>query len=156
MTEDARFEDGAEAPLNLVAMDEDDLQILSSLMQDAVLPITEMRWHKRERQLALLINRFRWEDKGRERHGAERVRALLVIENVLGVSSQGIDRNEADTILQILSASFESGENIDGHVTLTLAGDGAIRAQVEAMEVRLRDVTRPYRAPSGKAPDHQI
>ncbi|MEM6578206.1 MAG: DUF2948 family protein [Pseudomonadota bacterium] len=156
MNDDARFEDGAEAPLNIAALDDEDLQILSSLVQDAVFPITDMTWHARDRQLALLINRFRWEDQGRARHGAERVRALLVIENVLGIASQGIDRTDRDTILQVLSVSFDAEEDIDGHVTLTLAGDGAIRAKVEALEVRLRDVTRPYRAPSGKAPDHQI
>lgn len=156
MSEDASFEDGAEVPLNLVAMDDEDLQILSSLVQDAVFPITEMRWHARNKQLALLVNRFRWEDSARERHGAERVRALLVIDNVMGIASQGIDRGARDMILQVLSVSFDPGQDIDGHVTLTLAGDGAIRARVEALEVRLRDVTRPYKAPSGRAPDHQI
>jgi len=156
MSDDARFEDGTEGPLNLVAMDGEDLQVLSSLVQDAVFPITEMRWHARDKQLALLINRFRWEDAGRARHGAERVRAVLILENVLGIASQGIDRNDRDMVLQILSLDFEPGDDIDGHVTLTLAGDGAIRARVEALEVRLKDVTRPYRAPSGKAPDHRI
>ncbi|MEM6482389.1 MAG: DUF2948 family protein [Pseudomonadota bacterium] len=156
MNEDARFEEGAEASLNLVAMDDEDMQILSSLVQDAVFPITEMRWLARDKQLVFLVNRFRWEDTGRARHGAERVQALLVVENVLGIASQGIDRKDSDTILQLLSAQFEPGQDIDGHVTLTLAGDGAIRARVEALEVRLRDVTRPYRAPSGLAPDHEI
>lgn len=156
MNDDARFEDGAERPLNLGAMDEEDLQILSSLVQDAVFPITDMRWQARDKRLALLINRFRWEDTGRVRHGAERVRTLLVIDNVLGVASQGIDRQDRDIILQLLSVGFEAGDEGAGHVTLTLAGDGAIRARVEALEVRVRDVTRPYRAPSGKAPDHQL
>ncbi|KKM80919.1 hypothetical protein LCGC14_1335040 [marine sediment metagenome] len=41
-----------------------------------------------------------------------------------------------------------------GRVILTLAGDGAIALDVEALEVTLRDVTRPYIAPSGKAPQH--
>ena len=156
MNDDARFEDGAEAPLNLLALDDEDLKILSSLVQDAVFPITEMRWHARDRQLAILLNRFRWEDTGRGRHGAERVRALLIIENVMGVASQGIAREERDTILQVLSAAFEPGQDADGHVSLILAGDGVIRARVEALEVRLRDVTRPYRAPSRKAPDHNL
>lgn len=156
MNGDARFEDGAETPLNLVAMDDEDLQILSSLVQDAVFPITEMRWISSERQLAILLNRFRWEDTTRDIHGAERVRALLVIENVMGVASQGIDRDERDAILQVLSATFEPGQDADGDVSLILAGDGIIRARVEALEIRLRDVTRPYRAPSGKAPDHNL
>ena len=53
-----------------------------------------------------------------------------------------------------LIRSFEPGEDGTGRVVLTLAGDGAIRLSVEALELHLRDVTRPYSAPSGKAPDH--
>ena len=154
MSDDARFEDGREAPLNLGAFDLEDLQVLSSLVQDAVFPVTEMAWRPRERRFALLLNRFRWEDAGRERHGAERVRSVLVVDHVLRVSSQGIDRGDKDTILSVLTVEFEPGEDGTGHVLLTLAGDGAIRLAVEALEVTLKDVTRPYKAPSGKAPDH--
>lgn len=158
MTQDASFEDGREAPLNLGAFDAEDLEVVSSLVQDAVFTLQDMAWRPHERRLALLINRFRWEDEGRDRHGAERVRSLLVIDNVEGVASQGVDRGETDMILSILSVGFEpdSAEDVAGYVTLTLAGDGALRARIEALEVTLRDVTRPYRAPSGKAPDHDL
>ena len=50
--------------------------------------------------------------------------------------------------------SFEPGEDGTGRLTLTLAGDGAVALDVEALDVRLDDVTRPYRAPSGKVPRH--
>ncbi|NCQ25274.1 MAG: DUF2948 domain-containing protein [Rhodobacteraceae bacterium CG17_big_fil_post_rev_8_21_14_2_50_63_15] len=154
MSQDATFEDGREAPLNLGAMDSDDLEVISSLAQDAVFPITEMTWRPGQRRFGLLVNRFRWEDAGRDRHGPERVQALLVVDNVLGVASQGIDREDKETILSLLAVSFEPRKDGEGHVVLTLAGDGAIRLSVEALEVRLKDVTRPYRAPSGKVPDH--
>jgi len=154
MSEDAKFEDGAEAPLNLGAMDPEDLKVISSLSQDAIFPITEMTWRAGERRFAILINRFRWEDQGRTRHAPERVQSLLVIDNVLRVASQGIDRNDHDTVLSLLSVTFEPGEEGSGHLILTLAGDGAIRLEIEALEVTLKDVTRPYRAPSGKVPDH--
>jgi hypothetical protein len=154
MSQDATFEDGREAPINLGAMDAEDLKVISSLAQDAVFPITEMTWAARTRRFALLVNRFRWEDHGRERHGPERVQSLLVVENVLHVASQGIDREDRDTVLSLLALSFEPGEDGAGHLLLTLAGDGAIRLSVEALEVRLKDVTRPYRAPSGKVPQH--
>jgi len=154
VNDDARFEEGAEAPLNLGALDPDDLQVISSLAQDAVFPATEMAWRPRERRFALLLNRFRWEDRGRDRHGPERVRTVLAVDNVLRVSSQGFDRNDTDLILSLLSVTFEPGEDGTGAVLLTLAGDGAIRLEVEALEVTLKDVTRPYRAPSGRVPDH--
>lgn len=154
MTDDATFEDGREAPLNLGAFDPDDLQVISALTQDAVFPITEMSWQAGQRRFAILLNRFRWEDQGRERHAPERVQAILVIDNVLRVASQGIERSQADTILSLLSVSFHPGEEGSGHVLLTLAGDGALRLEVEALEVTLKDVTRPYVAPSRKTPDH--
>ncbi|WP_428926421.1 DUF2948 family protein [Marinibacterium sp. SX1] len=157
MTEDARFEDGREAPLYLGALDAEDLGVLAALVQDAVFPITEMTWRPKARQFALLLNRFRWEDAPaaeRRSRSFERVQSVLSVENVLRVASQGIDRGDKDIILSLLSVSFEPGEDGTGHVLLTLAGDGAIRLQVEALDVTLRDVTRPYQAPSGKAPEH--
>ncbi|MBD3678938.1 MAG: DUF2948 family protein [Rhodobacteraceae bacterium] len=157
MAQDARFEDGREAPLNLKAMDAEDLQVISSLVQDAVFPVTEMTWDRRRRQFGLLLNRFRWEDapdtESRSRP-FERVQAVLAIEDVMGVSSQGIDRKDADLILSVLAVSFEAGEDGTGRVVLTLAGDGAVAIAVEALEVTLKDVTRPYVAPSRKAPHH--
>lgn len=154
MTQDATFEDGSESPLNLGAQDADDLKVISSLIQDAVFPITEMRWRANQHRFALLLNRFRWEDNAGNRHAPERVQSLLVINNVLRVSSQGIDRSDKDLVLSLLSIEFEPSEEGTGDLLLTLAGDGAIRLRVEALDVLLKDVTRPYVAPSGKTPDH--
>ena len=74
MTDDARFEDGREAPLNLGATDADDLQVISALVQDAVLPITEMTFRAREHRFAMLLNRFRWENGSQSK---ERVQSVL-------------------------------------------------------------------------------
>ncbi len=154
MTEDARFEDGAEAPLNLGAEDPEDLKVISALVQDAVFPVTEMKYDRRQRRFALLLNRFRWEDEGQARHGPERVQSVLVFSDVLSVASQGVDRADKDMILSLLAAEFEPEEDGKGHLILTLAGDGAIRLEVEALDATLKDVTRPYKAPAGRAPNH--
>lgn len=156
---DATFEEGREAPLNLGALDADDLKIIAALAQDAVFPVTEMSWRPSERRFALLLNRFRWEDRdAAERRGRsfERVRSLLVFDNVLSVASQGIDRRDKDMILSLLDIAFEPGEDGAGQILLTLAGDGAVRLSVEALECTLKDVTRPYQAPSKHAPKHPV
>lgn len=157
MSEDARFEDGGDKPLRLKALDADDLKVLSALVQDAVFPASEIRWSPRERRFAVLLNRFRWEDApdgGPRRRSYERVRAVLLIEDVQSVRSQGIVPKDPDLVLSLLAVSFTPGPDGTGEVVLTLAGDGAIACTVEALEVVLRDVTRPYVAPSGKAPHH--
>lgn len=157
MTEDARFEDGAERPLHLKARDGEDLQVISAVLQDAVLPITEMRWQSRQRRFVMLVNRVRWEDAERatkRARPAERVQTLLTVEDVLKVGTQGIDRAEKDTVLSLLALSWSAGEDGMGRLEFTLAGDGALALDVETLEVTLRDVTRPYKAVSGRIPDH--
>lgn len=151
MIDDARFEDADERPLRLRAFDTEDLAVISALLQDAVLPGSEIRWDRRSRRLAMLVNRFRWERAARP---PERVQAMVVIEEVEAVRSQGVVPRDTDTVLSILNMAFEPDAAPGGEVVLTLAGDGAIAARVEALEVVLRDVTRPYVAPSGKAPHH--
>lgn len=157
MTEDARFEDGRETPLNLGALDAEDLKILSALVQDAVFPANEMQWRAKERRFALLLNRFRWEDQGRSRHGAERVQSVLSFEAVTAVASTGIDRSDKETVLSLLAIEWHPGaEAPEGEIHLVLAGDGAIRLRVEAVDATLKDVTRPYKAPSRRVPDHGL
>ena len=155
---DARFEDADENPLRLMAQDAEGLSVLSTLLQDAVFPITEMTYAPKRRRFALLLNRFRWEDREaaeRARRGYERVQSLLVIEDVLSVQSQGIYRSDPDTVLSVLAVRFTPGDDGTGRVEFILAGDGAIALQVEALDATLRDVSRPYLAPSGQVPSHK-
>ena len=155
---DARFEDAADAPLRLIAQDAEGVSVLSSLLQDAVFPATEMTYAPRRRRFALLLNRFRWEDREAAecaRRGYERVQSLLVFEDVLSVKTQGIDRAGGDSVLSLLHIAFTPGPEGSGRVDLTLAGDGAIALQVEALDATLQDVTQPYLAPSGKVPAHE-
>ena len=70
------------------------------------------------------------------------------------VASQGVDRGDGDEVLSLLSVDWTPGEDGAGAVTLVLAGDGAIRADVECLDVTLKDVTRPYAAPSRHMPKH--
>jgi len=157
MTGDARFSEGAEAALSLGAATPEDLKVLSALVQDAVLTAADIGLDRRARRLALLLNRFRWEDRAAaERQGRpfERVRSLLILDDVVRVASQGIDRGDGDTVLSVLSLGWERGEDGTGRVEIVLAGDGAIAAEAECLNVTLRDVSRPYAAPSGKAPGH--
>ncbi len=152
---DARFEDVGGGPLRLRALDADDLQVISAAVQDAVLPASEIGWDRRRRRFALLVNRLRREE--RSTGGTpERVRSILAIEDVMHVATQGLDRRDADMVLSLLAIDWEPGADGTGRVVVTLAGDGAVAVDVEALEVTLTDVTRPYRAVSGRMPDHGL
>lgn len=154
---DARFEDAGEGPLYLAAETAEDLKVIAALCQDAVFPVAEIAWQPKRRRFAVLLNRFRWEDRDTAESAGrtyERVRSLLVVDGVLRVQSQGIDRREKDLVLSLLDLGFAPGEDGSGRLTLILAGDGAVGLEVEALDVTLKDVTRPYAAPSRKAPEH--
>lgn len=156
---DARFEDGTEEPLRLNAESAEDLAVLSALVQDAVVQSSDMAWMKRRHRFAMLVNRFRWEDKAeaeRLKRPYERVRSTLMVCGVLNVSANGIDPADRSLILSLLSIGFEPGEDGAGSVLLTFAGDGEMRLEVECLDIMLTDVTRPYKAPSGNAPSHEL
>ena len=157
MTQDAGFNDALDRPLNLGAQDAEDLQVISSLTQDAVLTVDDLKWSRAERQVVFLLKRFRWEDvelakqQGRD---PERVQSLLVIQNATGLASQGIDRKQLDIVLSLMSLEFSGAEDGVGDLILTFSGDGALKVQVDGLDVALRDVTRPYVAPSKQVPNH--
>ena len=139
--------------VDLGALDAEDLEILASLTQDAVFPATEMTWDRPNARFALLLNRFRWEE-GRSAAAPERVQSVLAFDTVTAVATSGIMRGDADTVLSLLSVDYSETEAPSGHILLTLAGDGAIRLTVETIEATLKDVTKPYVAPSGQTPKH--
>ena len=157
MSEDARFEDGQEKALNIGAFDKRDLEVVSSLIQDSILPTSEVKWLSNSDKLALLINRFRWEDRRLSRSkDLERVQSLLMINHVKNISSSGFSPKQKDRILSILSISFDGVEGGSGSVLIVVSGNGGIRVEVDALEINLRDVTIPYIAPSGRFPEHNI
>lgn len=156
MTQDARFADADPRPLALMGQSAEDVQIISALLQDAVLSGADMSYDPRGRRLSLLVNRFRWEDAEQARaegRDYERVRAVLQIGDVHRLTSDGITR-DTDTVLELLAINWTAGSDGTGNLSLEFAGDGAIRAEVECINLDLRDVSRPYRAVSGKAPTH--
>ena len=148
---DARFRDGDARPLRLWATDAGDLQVISALCQDAVLPASEMRWQSGDRRFAMLLTRLRREAGT----GApERVRCLLTAGDVTGVRGQGVMPGDAETVLSLLAVEWVPGADADGVLRFTFAGDGEVEVACDCLDVTLRDVTRPHRAVSGKVPDH--
>ena len=155
---DARYADaGPDMSLAIRAEDAEDLRILATLAQDAVLTAGDMLHDGKTRRFSLLLNRFRWEDAEaarREGRPYERVRSLLVISDALRVRHDGIDRADPGTVLSLLDLGWQPGEDGTGILTLSFAGDGTLAIDAECLSVDLRDVTRPYLAVSGDMPRH--
>ncbi|MBB4288381.1 hypothetical protein GGE16_000397 [Rhizobium leguminosarum] len=135
--------------LKLVALDDEDLAVVSAHMQDSVFKVGDIDWSPRDAQFALAVNRFVWEGAARKRRGFERRRAALVFKRVLAVRSLGIDRGKRDEVLSLLALRFEQkGEGPEGTIELSLSGTASIALDVECIEVQLADIGGAWEASS--------
>ncbi len=141
-------------PIRLAAIDEEDLAVISACVQDAVLKVGDMTYLPRERRFAVAMNRFAWETTDGDAPSYERRRAVLTFDRVTGAKVTRIDRGRPDAVLELLAVKFEATDAPAGCVTLVFAGGGAVRLDVEVIEVRLADLGAAW-ATTAK-PEHDL
>ena len=133
------------AELKLMALDAEDLQVISSCCQDAVLKVGDLDYSPSKKQFALSLNRFAWELDGKTKT-PERRKSVLHFAQVNGVKISGIDRTDKEMVLSLLAVLFEQTEEPSGEIELVFAGDGAIKLNVECIEVQLADMPAAWEA----------
>jgi len=133
------------APLRLLAVDGEDLAIVSAALQDAVLRPADIVWQRGARTLTITLARFCWEC------GDTRVRAALQFGDVTGVKSRGLARLP-DAPLELLAIHFIEGEAPGGKALLMFAGGGDLRVDVECLDVVVADLADRW--PARTAPRH--
>lgn len=138
--------------LKLMALDEEDLAVLSAHAQDALVPVRDMRWMPRERRFAMVLSRFDWEGFARGRR--ERVIAGLHFDRVSRVASVGLDRDDPDVLLELLAIGFAPERAPGGSVILTFSGGAALRLDVECLEAQMHDVGPRWVVDS--CPEHKL
>lgn len=127
--------------LKLLALDADDLGMISAHMQDAVFKVGDVHWSAKDKSFSFAANRFVWETAGGRRKGFERRRAALVLKRVDAVRSSGVARGNKDEVLSLLAVTFtQKGEGPEGTVELVLSGNATIALDVECIEVALADI----------------
>jgi hypothetical protein len=128
-------------PLKFVALDGEDLEVVSTHLQDAVVNASEVLWRPQEHRLVVALNRFDWEgavQPGRPEY--RRRRAALRFERVQSCKSRGLDPQSKEAVLNLLSVEFSQTDAPAGLVTLTFSGGAAIRLEVECLEAELADL----------------
>ncbi len=155
MSRDARFEETADEALRLSAETPEDLGVIAALAQDAVGKVGNVQYMPRRRRFSVLLYRFRWEDADSaeaEKRAYERVAAALTIDDVLRARAAGVDPTMRETVLNLLSLTFEPGADGTGQIVITCSDGVSIHLDVECVNVRLVDLTRPWAA--GGKPQH--
>lgn len=138
--------------LKLIALDEQDLGIISACVQDAVMKVGDLEFLPAAKRFVMPMNRFAWEKKSSffRRHN-ERRQSVLHFDRVLGAKLSGISRDKPDEVLSLLAISFVPLSGPAGIVELIFAGDGAVMLEVECIEARLADLGSAWEAASRPA-----
>lgn len=140
-------------PLKLRAADLDDLSILSSLVQDAILPVIDMAYLAHDRQFVLVANRFRWEAEGESRtRRGERILSGVSIATVRRCQLRGLDLKQRDLLLALLHIQAEPIDDAF-RMTLIFAENRAIRLEVDRIDMVLADQGEPWPTPARPSHD---
>ena len=138
--------------LKLMALDAEDLQVISSCCQDAVLKVGNLDYSPAKKQFSLSVNRFAWEQDEKSKT-PERRQSVLHFAQVNHVRVSGIDRHDKEMVLSLLAVLFEAGDEPGGDIELVFAGDGAIKLNVECIEAQLSDMPAAWQAKA--RPSHE-
>jgi hypothetical protein len=149
--------------LKLIALDKDDIEVVSAHVQDALVNIADVFWQPRERRFVMALNRFDWMNAV-DANGAKvigktdnapdyrRCRTALRFERVNACKCRGLDQTDKQATLNLLAVEFAERNSPAGTVTLTFSGGGAIRLEVECLEAELADLGEVFTAAA--CPDH--
>ncbi len=140
------------AGLSLKAADGEDLKIIATVLQDAVIALTDMKYMAADRIFVMVANRFRWEagkGAGEESEGAERVNCGVAFEGVEAVKVRGMDLTDRSQYLELLTVCED-----EGGVRLVFAGGAEVRIEADKLACHIRDLGEPW--PAAVRPRHPI
>jgi hypothetical protein len=143
--------------LRLVALDREDLAVLSAHLQDAVLKVADIKWMRAERRVVLTLNRFVWEaldERPWRKRNHQRRRSALHFARVESVRSANIDCHARDAVIELLAIQFEPRDVPSGEVVLIFAGDATMRIGIECLEAQLTDLGPAWSTPH--VPRHML
>ena len=126
--------------LKLIALDGDDMEVVSAHLQDAVTKAADIHWRPAEHRVVVALNRFDWEAATGQAPEFRRRRTALRFERVLACKCRNVDAREKDATLNLLAVAFSESDPPGGVVTLTFSGGAALRLEVECLEVELADL----------------
>jgi hypothetical protein len=141
-------------PLKLIALDQDDIAVVSTHLQDAVVKVADILWLPAEKRLVLALNRFDWEACGEATPCYQRRRTALRFERVLSFRARNVSPAAKDAVLNLLAIEYAETDAPAGTITLIFSGGAALRLDVECLECELADLGPTWTAAA--RPAHTI
>jgi hypothetical protein len=126
--------------LKLIALDADDLAVISAHVQDARVQTADIIWRQGEKRLVVGMNRLDWEQTLAGETSPRRLIAALRFDRVLACKSRNIDLGATEAPLELVGIEFHEGEAPGGSAILLFSGGGVLRLDVECLECQLTDL----------------
>jgi hypothetical protein len=128
------------APLKLIALDADDLAVISAHVQDARVQVADIIWRQDEKRLVIGMNRLDWEQTLAGESAPRRLVAALRFDRVLACKSRNIDPVASEAAFDLVGIEFCPGKEPGGSALLLFSHGGALRLDVECLECELTDL----------------
>ena len=127
--------------LKLIALDPDDLAVISAHVQDAGVKASDIIWRQGEKRLVVGMNRLDWEQTLKGGTVSRRLISALRFDRVLACKSRNIDLEAPEeTGLELLGIEFHPADAPGGSVVLLFNHGGALRLDVDCLECELADL----------------
>jgi Protein of unknown function (DUF2948) len=128
------------ARLKLIALDAEDLAVISAHVQDARVQTSDIVWRQGEKRLVVGMNRLDWEQTLAGETSPRRLIAALRFDRVLSCKSRNIDLEAQEAVLELVGIEFHPGEAPGGSAVLMFSRGEALRLDVECLECQLSDL----------------
>ena len=133
--------------LHLKAEDDEDLAVISAVLQDSMVLVGDMIYEAENQRFVLVANRFRHENETGNIRRGERVMSGMRIDGVTAVKRRDFDPRAAERLMVLLAVRAGPGA-----LYLDFAGGASIRLESEGILCHLDDFGEPW--PTRFCPRH--
>ena len=124
--------------LHLLAYDKEDFDVISSILQDSIVPVIDMYYSKIDSQFLLTASRFSNEDYDKKKQ-TKRIIFGVCFEKVDKVKKRNFPSNNKENILNLLSISYEND-----FISLLFSNDIELKLFGNAIFLRLDDLDKQW------------
>jgi len=126
--------------LKLIALDAEDLAVISAHVQDARVRTADIVWRQAEKRLVIGMSRLDWEQTLSGGTAPRRLVAALRFDRVLACKSRNIDLGAPETVLDLVGIEFQPKDAPGGSALLLFGRGGVLRLDIECLECGLTDL----------------
>ena len=146
----------ADKALSLRCEKDQDIKVISSLLQDSLVSNTDIYFERTEKTFAFIANRFCWEKVSNNNSELSYYRVLsgVNIQNVISVKQKNLiqkKNNEAALFYNLLTIEYESVSN---EITMVFSQGTSLKLNISQLNIFIRDLEEPY--PTQQIPDHFV